>query len=314
MPIITTTLLPAAVQRQMDEVILSTPVSAKIYNHAAVKKSMKGHSGSQYVMRRYSKLAPATVPLGPSGGTPPGQTQEPVDIVAKIDYYGTYLKTNEQVILQANDKVLNAHAIALGVSLRETEDMLTRDMLVASAASIDCRSGNNGDMPTNLTYADATRVVQSLVNNDAKTIMSHVAGENRFGTAPVFDAFLAMCNAQLITTFAGINEFKNKNTYANQQTNLRSEWGSLDNLRFLVSSDGAERPLASFLGASVFPITCSGMEAYATIKQDNYTAKFIYRPPELDGPLAQNITMAYKMSKAQAILQDLHVINLNATI
>lgn len=54
------------------------------------------------------------------------------------------MELNEQVTLQRQDPVLNAAAERLGVSLRQTEDELTRDMLLATASQINCVGGSNG--------------------------------------------------------------------------------------------------------------------------------------------------------------------------
>lgn len=91
---------------------------------------------------------------------------------------------------------------------------------------------------------------------------------------------------------------------------LRSEWGSIGNLRFLVSSIGSVTPNASGLNADVFNIFCVGMEAYACIEQDGYSASFIYRPPIYDGPLALNASVGYKFAEVSRITNDLYVINL----
>jgi hypothetical protein len=46
--------------------------------------------------------------------------------------------------LQNQDPVLNECAARLGVSLRQTEDTLTRDMLASTASFINCTGGTNG--------------------------------------------------------------------------------------------------------------------------------------------------------------------------
>ena len=80
--------------------------------------------------------------------------------------------------------VLNECAARLGVSLRQTEDQLTRDMLAATAAFINCTGGVNGDVPTEITRSDVDLVVRTLLNNNAYTIMDNIEGEDKFGTAP----------------------------------------------------------------------------------------------------------------------------------
>jgi hypothetical protein len=68
------------------------------------------------------------------------------------------------------------------------------------------------------------------------------------------------------------------------------------------------------LGATVYNIFCVGMEAYACIEQDGYSASFIYRPPIYDGPLALNASVGYKFAEVPRITNDLWIINLRATL
>ena len=97
-------------------------------------------------------------------------------------------------------------------------------------------------------------------------------------------------------------------------SNRMSEWGAIGNLRFLVSSIGSVTASASNLGHNVYNIFCVGMEAYACIEQDGYSAQFIYRPPMYDGPLALNASVGYKFAEVPRILNDLWVLNLRCTL
>lgn len=265
-------------------------------------------------MRRYNPLPTAIVPLGNSGITPPATNLTAVDIDAKISFYGQYVTLNEQVTLQNQDPVLNECAARLGVSLRQTEDQLTRDMLAGTASFINCTGGVDGDNPTEITRSDVDTVVRALLNNNAYTIMDNIEGEDKFGTAPVRDAYFALCSTQLTGNLDNVNGFIQKNQYPAPMNALRSEWGSIGNLRFLISSIGSVSPNASSLGADVYNIFCVGMEAYACIEQDGYSASFIYRPPIYSDPLAQNASVGWKMAEVPRITNDQWVINLRATL
>lgn len=210
--------------------------------------------------------------------------------------------------------VLNECAARLGVSLRQTEDQLTRDMLAATASFINCTGGVNGDNPTEITRSDVDTVVRALLNNNAYTIMDNIEGEDKFGTAPVRDAYFALCSTQLTGNLDNVAGFIQKNQYPAPMNALRSEWGAIGNLRFLISSIGSVFQNASSLGADVYNIFCVGMEAYACIEQDGYSASFIYRPPIYDGPLALNVSVGYKFAEVPRITNDLWVINLRATL
>ncbi len=187
-------------------------------------------------------------------------------------------------------------------------------MLAGTAAFINSVGGFNGDNPTEITRADVDTVVRTLLNNNAYTIMDNIEGEDKFGTAPVRDAYFALCSTQLTSDLDGVAGFIQKNQYPAPMNALRSEWGSIGNLRFLISSIGSFTPNASLLGANVYNIFCVGMEAYACIEQDGYSATFIYRPPIYDGPLALNASVGYKFAEVPRITNDLWVINLRATL
>lgn len=216
--------------------------------------------------------------------------------------------------LQSQDPVLNEAAARLGVSLRQTEDQLTRDMLASTASFINCTGGVNGDNPTEITRADVNIVVESLLQNDAYTVLDNIEGEDRFGTAPVRDAYFALSSTRLTRNLDDVSGFIHKNQYPAPMNALRSEWGSIGNLRFLVSSIGSVTPTSSANAADVYNIFCVGMEAYACIEQDGYSASFIYRPPIYDGPLALNASVGYKFAEVPRITNDLWVINLRATL
>lgn len=156
---------------------------------------------------------------------------------------------------------MNEAAARLGVSLRQTEDELTRDMLAGGAAFINCVGGVNGDNPTEITRNDVDTIVRTLLSNDAYTILDNIEGDDKFGTAPVRDAYFALGSTQLTGDLDTVAGFIHKNAYPSPMNALRSEWGAIGNLRFLVSSIGSVTANASGLGANVNNIFCCGMEA-----------------------------------------------------
>ncbi len=208
---------------------------------------------------------------------------------------------------------MNEAAARLGVSLRQTEDQLTRDMLAATAAFINCTGGFNGDVPTEITRSDVDLIVATLKDNNAQTIMDNIEGADKFATAPIRDSYFALASTKLIGDMEAIGGFTPKAQYAAPTNALPSEWGSVSNLRFLISSIGSFAANASLLGRDVFNVFCVGMEAYACIEQDGYSASFIYRPPIYDGPLALNASVGWKAAMVPRITNDLWVLNLRCT-
>lgn len=265
-------------------------------------------------MRRYNPLATAMVPLGNSGITPPPQVLTAVNIDSVMSFYGTYIYLNEQVTLQNQDPALNEAAARLGVSLRQTEDQLMRDMLASTSSFINCVNGTDGDVPTEITRADVDTVVRTLRTNNAYSFLSGVEGENKFGTAPVRDAYFGLGHTALIGQIDNCAGFTQKWSYPSQSSTLDAEWGTVSNVRFLLSSVGSITPSASLLGADVYNIFVTGKEAYAAIEQDNYSAQFLYRPAIYDSPLALNCSVGYKFAEVPRLQNDQWVFNLRCTL
>ncbi|NJL54195.1 N4-gp56 family major capsid protein [bacterium] len=210
--------------------------------------------------------------------------------------------------------VLNEAAQRLGVSLRQTEDELMRDMLASTSSFINCVGGTNGDNPTEITRSDVDTVVRTLRGNSAYSFLTGIGGEDKFGTAPVRDAYFGLGHSDLIGQLDNVNGFIQKWNYPNQQSTLDPEWGTVANVRFLLSPIGSTTPNASLLGSTVYNIFVAGREAFAAIEQDGYSASFIYRPPIYDSALALNASIGYKFAEVPRILNDQWVFNLRCTL
>jgi N4-gp56 family major capsid protein len=145
-------------------------------------------------------------------------------------------------------------------------------------------------------------------------VLDSIQAENRFGTGPARDAYLALGHVRIIKDLNGINGFLAKTNYGNQHKSLSSEWGCVNNVRFLVSSVGSITPTASSFGNDVYNIFVQGLEALSCIELDNYAARFLYRPPVFSDPLFQNVTLGYVFAEVPRILNDLWIINMRCTL
>ena len=314
MAINTTSSLPQPVQLYYDEVLLSTEVPNLIHTMAAMNKSLKGKSGQTIRMERYERLATAPVPLGNTGITPPGQLLSSVFVDAKVQFYGSYVKINEQLPITSQSPVVNQATIRLGQSMKETEDQLMRDMLATTASVVFATGGVNGDTPTELTLSDVQDVVKTLLSNDAKTISSSIEGTNRFGTAPVSNAYVGLGHTDISSVLSNMNGFTRTYQYGSQTGIKQTEWGAVDSVRFFLSSLGSKTANASGAGEDVYNTFICGMEAYANVKLDNYKSKFIYHDGRYDGPLELNQTVGWKMSDVPVITNDAWIVNLKSTL
>jgi len=311
----TTTTLPPPVQQKFSAKLLSTPQARLIHGMFAMPYEMEERSGDILRMRRYTRLATAPVPLGPAMNNPPVQTLTAVDLDSRIDWYATYLIITKQVTLINEDPVLNEAAARLGQSMRETEDELIRDMLAGTASVINCTGGTNGDNPTEITRSDIDTVIATLQNNDADFVQDMIGGENKFGTGPIRDAYFGLSHSNMIGQFEGVNGFIAKAQYPNAQGVMSSEWGSISNVRFYVSSRGSITTNGSLLGADIYNLFIGGQESYAKIEQNGVSAKFIYHPEgHGEDPAELRQTAAWRMAQVPRITNDAWIISLRATL
>lgn len=314
MPITTTGTLPAPVQEWFNHTLLAVATPEYIHRYGAMEYTLPRKSGNTVRFRRYDPLPSNLVPLGNGGIDPPSVDLTAVDIDAKIDWYGQWLEINEQVVLENQDPVLNEAANRLAQSMRQTSDELIRNMLQGTAAQINCVAGVNGDNPTEITAPDISGVVSALLSADAKRMLDNVEGQNRYGTAPVANSYLAMCHTDLQGDLRNVNGFIHVSQYPSQGKVLRSEWGSAENVRFFISSIGSKLLNASGLGNDLYNVFIAGMESYACVDLDGANAEFIYRDPMYSGALAQNATVGWKFAEVPRLLNDTWLIALRCTL
>lgn len=315
MPINSPTNLPPEVQQTMDDRLLSVRTPHLVHKLAADTRHLPANGGSTLRMSRYDRLPTAPVPLSPDGAPLPSTALNRVDIDATISLYGMYSAINQRVFLQNQDRVLAEVSDLMGLSLRMTEDQLSRDALAASASFYTCTGGVNGDSPTELSLADVSQVSTQLLSSDAWMILSKEIGENRFGTAPVRDSYVAMGHTNLSKTLDTMPNFTSKWNYPSTSgANVPSEWGCVNNVRFFLSSVGLVRPNASNFGNSVYSTFFAGLEAYGCVYQDNFSARVIYRGPEFSDALQQNVTIGYTFAEVTRVLNDLWIIQVLSTV
>lgn len=186
-------------------------------------------------------------------------------------------------------------------------------MLLSSASLVNAVNGSNGDNPTNMARRDVDEVIETLADANAYTVSDMIEGADKFSTAPVRDSFIAMGSTKLIPSLEQVTGFQAKAQYPKDE-GMRAEWGTVSNLRFFLSSIGSVSPNSSLLGADVYNVFVTGLDAYTVVEQDGYSSQFIYRPPIYDGPLALNASVGYKFAQARAITNDQWVLNFRQTL
>ncbi len=311
MPITTTTQVPPEVRTYFDRLLLTLARPYYIYDMFAQKRTIPLNSGDQMIFRRYSTLSAATVPIT-DGTTPPGDALSVTDFSTQIKWYGNFVVITDQVQFTVQDRVLNEATRVLSLQLGLTIDTLIRNMMAATASSINCTNGVNGNTPTEITTADIKTAVRALRLGNARLMTKPIPGENRFATSPVRSSYWGFMDVNIQNDLEACADFLSAANYPNPQDALEAEWGSTNNVRWLLSTNGFNN------GAStpVWSNFVLGQEAYGVVKLGSKEAEFIVKPLGSSGtsdPLNQRGSVGYKYPFATRLLNDNWITRLLST-
>lgn len=141
---VTQTVMPPGIQQNLLSKVLSTPEAKRIHRMGATTYDVPQHTGDILRKSRYHRLETVPVPVDPAMANPPAQLLDRDFIDVKIHYFATYIIITEQVTMVDQDPILNRASLRLNVCAAETEDLLIRDMLEATASIQHCTGGTNG--------------------------------------------------------------------------------------------------------------------------------------------------------------------------
>lgn len=311
MPITTTSQVPPEVRTYFDRLLLTLARPYYIYDMFAQKRTIPLNSGDQMIFRRYSTLSAATVPIH-DGTTPPGDALAVTDFSTQIKWYGNFVTITDQVQFTVQDRVLNEATRVLSLQLGLTLDTLIRNMMVSTASSILCSNGINGNTPTEITTADIKVAVRALRAGNARLMTKPIQGENRFATSPVRSSYWGFMDVTIQTDLEACADFLSAANYPNPMDALEAEWGSTNNVRWLLSTNG----FASAASIPVWNNIILGQESYGVVKLGSKEAEFIVKPLGSSGtsdPLNQRGSVGYKYPFATRLLNDNWITRLLST-
>jgi N4-gp56 family major capsid protein len=311
MPITTTAQVPPEVRTYFDRLLLTLARPYYIYDMFAQKRTIPLNSGDQMIFRRYATLSAATVPIT-DGTTPPGDALAVTDFSTQVKWYGNFVVITDQVQFTVQDRVLNEATRVLSLQLGLTIDTLIRNMMVATASSISCSNGVNGNTPTEITTVDIKNAVRALRLGNARLMTKPIPGENRFATSPVRSSYWGFMDVTLQPDLEACADFLSAANYPNPLDALEAEWGSTNNVRWLLSTNGYSTNASPAVWNSII----LGQEAYGVVKLGSKEAEFIVKPLGSAGtsdPLNQRGSVGYKYPFATRLLNDNWITRLLST-
>ncbi len=185
-------------------------------------------------------------------------------------------------------------------------------MMASTASAIYSTGGVNGNTPTEINTASIKQAVRALRLANARLMTKPIPGENRFATSPVRSSYWGFMDVTLQPDLEACADFLSAANYPNPMDALEAEWGSTNNVRWLLSTNGYNNGAA----IPVWSNFIMGQEAYGVVKLGSKEAEFIVKPLGSSGtsdPLNQRGSVGYKYPFATRLLNDTWITRLLST-
>lgn len=306
----TTSQVDPEVDVYFDNILLDRHQPYYVHGYFAQERRIPQKNSKTAIFRRFDNLADALTPLT-EGVTPASEQVSKFDITAVVSQYGKVVTLSDDVIITVQDETSNEVADMLAQNMWSTYDKIIRNMLVASASQIDALNGLNGNVPTEVTTTDVELAVDYLEGNNAKKMSPNIEGVNAFGTSPVWAAYWMIIHTDLRSDFKALENFDPTADYPRQQAVLEAEFGSLDEIRLVKTSEAYKDTSVS---PAIYYMPLLGANAYGRISIDDQSMEMIIKPlGEGEDPLNQRQSMGWKGRLGAVLLDDAWAVILRAT-
>jgi N4-gp56 family major capsid protein len=213
--------------------------------------------------------------------------------------YGDYITLTDKLTFTTTDPVLTEANSVLAQQAGNTLDQLTRDVIVAGttvqyASTAVSRVTVAATMK--LTLAEIQEAVRTLKQNNADKITEMIDPSDGVGTMPVNACYIGFVHPNASYDLKGVTGFVKVEQYGTQKA-LPGEIGSLDEVRFIESTNAKVFTAAGASSADVYATMIIGADFYAQTRIAGEAMKNIIKPLGSGGssdPLDQRQTTGWK--------------------
>jgi len=272
----------------------------EIHNLFSKKSKMPKGTGDQFKVGGFLPLAPALASLV-EGTKPAGQKMTNIRKTVRVKQYGDFIEITDLCDYTLEDPVMNESTVLLGEQMGRTTDILTRDVLAATASSYTCEFG--ALVATEISAKDIRAVVKQIMENDGRPFNAMQDGANKFGTAPLPETFWALSSVSMMDDLEGLAPYwRGKETYPQKAGLHPAEMGITGMMRWMLSSLGYYDADTGYYSAFVI-----AKNSYTTVDLNgNVSSHFKdFGSAGSNDPLDQIATHGWKiMGYGSLILQD----------
>lgn len=309
----TRTQVPREVNNFYDKVLLRRAVPLFIHTKFAQVRDIPKNGGTNTIkFRRYANLTAATTAL--TEGTPPSGSQlSTTEITAAVAQYGDFVTLTDVVQYETMDAVLMETAEILGDQAADTLDQLTRDVLAAGTSviysDVSVNAARTDIASTDIITATVVKkAVKTLKNNLARKITKMVSASTGYATTPVNACYVGFVHPNVAYTLKGLTGFNPIEKYASNITPFEGEVGTLDEVRFIETTNAKVFTGGGAGGTvDVYGTIILGTDAYGISRISGEAMKNVIKPLGSAGsadPLDQVSTSGWKATFVAKILNN----------
>lgn len=303
--------IPAEVNYFYDRTLLERAVALFVHTRFAQVRDIPKNSGTSAIkFRRYGNLTAATTALT-EGTTPAGSDLSVTDVTATALQYGDFVTVSDVLTYESQDMVLMEAAEILGDQAGDTLDQLTRDVLAAGTSASYSGTSNTQDSHVAagdiIDAADVKDAVKTLKLAKAKKITRMIDPSTGYSTTPLNACYVGIVHPTIAYTLKGLTGWVDVQKYPSQKDVMPGEIGSLDEVRFIETTNAKIATGAGTGAIDVYYTIILGANAYGISRISGEAMKNIVKPLGSAGaadPLNQRATSGWKATFVAKILNE----------
>lgn len=318
-----------------DRTALEEAIPLLTFRKFGQKRFLPKNQGKTIRFTRWGRFAAATTPLV-DGITPAGKRLTQSDVTATLAQYGDYVLITDQVVMTAIDSYLSEAVRILGNQQGETVDRLAANMMLTGSNAVYADSVTPGTAATSrdevagkITNSMLKKAVQTLQVSMAREIREQVNATVKYGTSPIRKAYIGICHVYSMQDIEDLNGFIPVRKYANQADVMEGEFGEVNGVRFIATTQAPELLGSGANGtgiretanaADIYPTFIFGRDAYGEVPLSNNSSAIIIKAPKpnddtnTNDPLNQRSTVGWKTMTTFKILNDLWLVRLEHAV
>lgn len=241
-------------------------------------KQLPKNKSDTVKFRRPRTFSAFTTPLV-EGVTPTATAFAYDDVSVTMKQYGMLVEITDKIEDMHEDPVLQDATTQVGENIGRTIEALNYAVIRAGTSVFYSNGTARTSVNTPASLNKFRAAVRYLKQQKAQKITKILSGSSDFSTRPVEAAFIAVCHTDCEADIRGLAGFTPVAEYGSRQPISEYEFGSLEELRFVTSSDlnsfpdgggtkaGSGTTMLSTSGTSadVYPIIIMGQDAWGLV-------------------------------------------------